>query len=213
MFIVEFKSIWYHTEVVMSDFKLTVEIRKPSYAQNKTVRNSIPGTLWNCIRNHVHKNGDFTCQICGYRGEEKLQAHEVWGYDEEKFLLILKDVQSLCKSCHDLKHIHHVTRRIEDSNMRGFVRQNLRKHFMKVNKCTEKDFRKHYRDQLAKNDTSPVNRSLEDLIEIRKLREREEFLKEQNWQFVIANNVPFAKEIKSKLNEKGLLYKAENNGL
>ncbi|ARI77842.1 HNH endonuclease [Halobacillus mangrovi] len=196
----------------MSDFKLTVEIRKPSYAQNKTVRNSIPRSLWNSVRNHVQENSDFTCQICGYRVEEKLQAHEVWEYDEENFLLILKDIQSLCKSCHDLKHIHHVTRRIEDSNTRGFVMQNLKKHFMRVNECTEKDFRKHYRNQLAKSNTSPINRSLEDLIEIRKLREKEEFLKEQNWQFVLAKNVPFAKEIESKLDEKGLLYKGQNNG-
>ncbi|SFG39134.1 hypothetical protein SAMN05216353_13936 [Halobacillus alkaliphilus] len=190
----------------MSDFKLTIEIRKPSYAQNKTVRDSIPRSLWNSIRNHVHEKNDFTCQICGCRDEEKLQAHEVWKYDEEEFLLILKDIQSLCKSCHDLKHIQHAALRINDRNKRNFVMQKLMKHFIKVNNCTEEDFRNHYRNQLAKSNPSPVNRSLEDLIEIRELRAREEFLKAQNWKFVIADNVPFANEIKSNLHQKGLLY-------
>ena len=190
----------------MANFKLAIEIRKPSYAQNKTVRNSIPRSLWNSVRNHVLEQSDFTCEVCGCRDEENLQAHEVWEYDEEEFLLILKDIQSLCKSCHDLKHIQHAALRINDRNKRNFVMQRLKKHFVRVNNCTEEDFRYHYRNQLAKSNPSPVNRSLEDLIEIRELREREEFLKEQNWKFVIAENVPFATEIRLNLHHHDLLY-------
>ncbi|MFZ0475249.1 MAG: hypothetical protein WAM18_07250, partial [Halobacillus sp.] len=121
----------------MANFKLTIEIRKPSYAQNKTVRNSIPRSLWNSVRNHVLEQSDFTCEVCGCRDEENLQAHEDWEYDEEEFLLILKDIQSLCKSCHDLKHIQHAALRIKDRKKRSFVMQRLKKHFVRVNNCTE----------------------------------------------------------------------------
>ncbi|MGP4068449.1 hypothetical protein [Halobacillus sp. B29] len=190
----------------MADFKLTIEIRKPSYAQNKTVRDSIPRALWTSVRNHVLEQSDFTCEVCGCRDEGNLQAHEVWEYDEEEFLLILNDIQSLCKSCHDLKHIQHAALRIKDRKKRNLVMQKLIKHFIKVNNCTEEDFRNHYRNQLAKNNPSPVTRSLEDLIEIKERRERVEFLKEQNWKFVIADHVPFANEIKSSLHYKDLLY-------
>ncbi|MGP4078196.1 hypothetical protein [Halobacillus sp. K22] len=195
----------------MQDFKLTIEIRKPSYAQNRTVRNSIPRSLWNSVRNHVHEKNDFTCQICGFRDEDKLQAHEVWEYDEGNFLLVLKDIQSLCKSCHDLKHIHHAVLRIKDRKKRDFVRQKLKKHFIRVNKCTENDFEKHYRNQLARSNEIPVNRSVEDLLETRKLRERNDFLNLQNWQFKIGKNVPFANEIKLNLNKKDLLYKEDSS--
>ncbi|RDY69007.1 hypothetical protein DXT76_17025 [Halobacillus trueperi] len=191
----------------MSDFRLTIEIRKPSYARNKTVRDSIPRSLWNSVRYHVLKKSDFKCQTCDFHDEKKLHAHEVWEYDEKKFLLILNDIQSLCRSCHDLKHIHHVGHRSKKNN---FVMRNLKKHFIKVNECTEKDFRRHYRNQLAKSTAEPVKRSVEDLIEVREIREREAFLKEQDWKFVIGRDVPLANEIESKLDKKGLLYVRES---
>ncbi|MBH0229108.1 hypothetical protein [Halobacillus yeomjeoni] len=190
----------------MSDLKLTIELGKPAYAQNKTVRNSIPRSLWNALRHHLLEKSDYKCQICGFAGGEKLQAHEVWEYDEEKFLLILKDVQSLCKSCHDLKHIRHVEHRIKDRQKRDFVMKNLMKHFMRVNGCTENEFRMHYRNQSAKNKASQVNRSLDDLIEKREDLKREAFLLDQDWRFVIAENLPYEEKIKSHLSKKGLLY-------
>lgn len=196
----------------MSDFRLTIEIRKPSYAQNKTVRDSIPRSLWNSVRYHVLKKSDFKCQTCDFHDEEKLHAHEVWEYDEEKFLLILKDIQSLCWSCHDLKHIHHVGHRTKAGKTSDFVMRNLKRHFIRVNDCTEKDFIRHYRNQLAKSTIEPVKRSMEDLIEWRDLREKEAFLMEQDWKFVIENNVPLAGKIESNLDEKGLLDKRDYKG-
>ncbi len=196
----------------MSDFKLTIEIRKPSYAQEKTVRNSIPPSLWKTVRTYVQEVNGYKCQICDTYAGESLHAHEVWDYDEEKFLLILKEVQALCRSCHDLKHIHHAALRSKNGTKKNRVMQKLRKHFMRVNKCTEDDFSTHYRNQLAKNDPRPVKRSLEDLIELRELREREEFLRGQEWKFVLEESIPYKQEIASVLNKKGLLYKEEKEG-
>ncbi|RWZ54588.1 hypothetical protein EQV77_13125 [Halobacillus fulvus] len=190
----------------MPNYKITIEIRKPSYAQNKTVRNSIPRSLWNAVRDHVQQKSDFTCEICGVHEETNLEAHEIWGYDEERFLLILEDVQALCKLCHDMKHIHHVVHRTKDRKKREFVMNRLKNHFVKVNGCTEKDFLQHYHNQVAKSDPTPVNRSLEDMIEIRERKEREAFLNRQEWKFVIGEGVPFSEEIESALEKKGLLW-------
>ncbi|MBX0358491.1 hypothetical protein [Halobacillus sp. Nhm2S1] len=195
----------------MSDLKLTIEIRKPSYAQHRTVRGSIPRTLWNRVRDHVLKENNDQCQICGRQDEKKLHAHEVWDYDEDKFLLILKEIQPLCRSCHDLKHIHHVGHRGNGNKTSNDVMRNLKKHFMKVNGCTEKDFVRHYRNQLAKSSLEPEKRSMEDLIELRNLREREEFLNEQDWKFVIGKGIPFTYEIEAQLLRKGLLYVGEEH--
>ncbi|WP_394217672.1 hypothetical protein [Halobacillus trueperi] len=193
----------------MSDFTLTIEIRKPSYAQNKTVRDSISRSLWNSVRHQVLKENDFQCLICGFHDEEKLHAHEVWEYDEDKFLLILKEIQPLCRSCHDLKHLHHVGHRMKDRKFSDFVMRRLKEHFMKVNECSENDFTRHYRNQLAKSHAEPVQRSLEDLIELRNMREKEAFLKEQDWKFVIGKDVPFANEMEADLDKKGLLYERD----
>ncbi|GEN52304.1 HNH endonuclease [Halobacillus faecis] len=195
----------------MSDLKLTIEIRKPSYAQYKTVRDSISRTLWNRVRDDVLKENNHQCQICGRQDEKKLHAHEVWDYDEDKFFLILKEIQSLCRSCHDLKHIHHVGHRGNGKKTSDYVMRNLKKHFMKVNGCTEKDFIRHYRNQLAKSSPDTEKRSMEDLIELRKRREREEFLNEQDWKFMIGKGIPFTNEIETQLLRKGLLYEGEDH--
>ncbi|MCA0970695.1 hypothetical protein LCM20_08855 [Halobacillus litoralis] len=171
----------------------------------KTVRDAIPRSLWNRVRGEVHLKSGGQCELCGTSGEEKLHAHEVWAYDEENFLLILTEIQSLCKACHDLKHFHHAVLRIKDRKRKERVMKKLKKHFMTVNDCTEKEFIRHYRNQLAKSGLDPAERSLEDLVDRREQLEREEFLMEQDWRFVIGEGIPFAEEIKLNLNGKGLL--------
>ncbi|WLR46468.1 hypothetical protein LC065_12895 [Halobacillus litoralis] len=90
--------------------------------------------------------------------------------------------------------------------------RNLKKHFKKVNGCTEKDFIRHYRNQLARSTTEPVKRSMEDFIEFRELREREAFLIAQEWKFVIGQHVPLADEMEAALDKIGLLYKKNDKG-
>ncbi|MBA2175992.1 hypothetical protein H0266_13935 [Halobacillus locisalis] len=183
----------------MDEFRLTIEIGKPSYAQYNTVREAIPRSLWNAVRNHVHERSGHMCEICGKHDPDNLHAHEVWDYDEEAFLLILKEIQSLCKSCHDLKHFHHAVLRIKDRKVRDRVMRKLKRHFMRVNDCTEKEFTRHYYNQLAKSEVEPDARSMEDLLEMNALRERQAFLMRQQWRFVVADQVPFADEIRSQL--------------
>lgn len=190
----------------MKEFILTIEIRKPSYAQNKTVRDSINRSLWDAVRNQVYENSGFACDICGNQDKEKLHAHEVWSFDEERFLLILEDVQSLCKNCHDLKHVQHAVLRLEDRERRELVMKKLKKHFMNVNDCTAKDFERHYLNKLERSEEYPVARTSEDLVEIGERRAREAFLNAQKWRFIISETIPFAKEIEADLDAKGLLF-------
>ncbi|TGB00740.1 hypothetical protein [Halobacillus salinus] len=186
--------------------KLTIEIRKPVYAQDRTVRDAIPRKLWNAVRQLVHEENGFQCEICGGGDETSLHAHEVWEYDEEQFVLILEEIQSLCKLCHDLKHFHHAVLRIQDRRVREFVMRKLKKHFMKVNECTEKEFQRHYLNQLAKSDESPAERSLEDMLERKEEMQREAFLLRQDWRFSVGDEVPYKEEIESSLADKGLLF-------
>lgn len=187
----------------MSDLKLTIQIKKPSYAQKKTVRNTIPRSLWDAVRSHVQEKNDYKCQICGYADAEKLQAHEVWGYDEEKFLLILEDVQALCRMCHDLKHYFHVALRIKDEDLRKRVMNDLRDHFMKVNNCNQDVLKEHLRERKFKQTSTFRNMSAD---EMEAHIEREKFLKEQDWKFVIREEIPLSNEIKSVLKKKNRLF-------
>lgn len=69
-----------------------------------------------------------------------MNLHEIWKYDDKKHIQKLEGFILLCRMCHHVKHI----------GMAGILASRgeldfheVIEHFCKVNKCTEKEFKKH----------------------------------------------------------------------
>jgi 5-methylcytosine-specific restriction endonuclease McrA len=124
---------------LIPNLKLTIQIRLPKYAQNKSLRAVVPGNLWDKIRKQVYEEANFQCSICGY-SEGALEAHEVWDFDEEKCLLILTDMKALCYLCHWTKHYYSTAYRSTE------LTKKLQQHFIKVNECSIETWKSHLRE-------------------------------------------------------------------
>ena len=86
---------------------------------------------WDIVRRDAYARAKGRCQICG-AFTTRLEAHEVWSYDEEKALQKLEDVVALCRNCHEVKHISR-------TQLIGRGREAM-EHFQKVNECSQMEF-------------------------------------------------------------------------
>ncbi len=124
--------------------KLTIELI-PSSVWSQNLRSILKPKVWAGLRKEVCRKYNYRCVICGSKG--KLQAHEVWEYDDKDHIQRLKDVIAVCSKCHLVKHIGFAgilgTKKKIDY-------ENLVKHFMKVNKCSHETFEKHLKEAIKK---------------------------------------------------------------
>lgn len=119
------------------EFKLRIElVPKTSWYNN--VRNEIPRRVWDKIRNDVSVSQEYKCGICG--AEERLNCHEIWEYDDIKYIQELKDFIALCNLCHHVKHIGYASILASQGKLNM---QEVEEHFMRVNECDLQTFRKH----------------------------------------------------------------------
>jgi hypothetical protein len=127
-----------------ASFRLTIElIPGPLWGRNLRSREGIGPWRWRKLRQSlINERGD-QCAIC--RSRKKPHGHEIWGFHEMKRVgtATLKGVEIICQNCHD---IHHWGRTKALINA-GFVdtkRHNeLKRHFRKVNRCTQREFDIH----------------------------------------------------------------------
>ncbi len=68
--------------------------------------------------------------ICGKAG--RLEAHEVWEYDDEKQIQKLADVIAVCPACHEVIHIGRTALVGREKEAQA--------HFMAVNGCTQSEY-------------------------------------------------------------------------
>jgi len=93
---------------------------------------------WDKLRNQVYYEAGHVCQICGAKG--KLNCHEVWEYDDKKFIQKLKGFIALCSICHNVKHFGF------SGILAAKVQLDLEviiNHFCKVNNVSRKVFSTH----------------------------------------------------------------------
>jgi len=95
---------------------------------------------WDVLRYECYKRASYRCSICG-ETDSGLDAHEEWDFDITSKTQILRDIVALCKACHRVKHINQSTRI-------GYE-ENAKRHFMRINKCDELLYAKHYLDSQA----------------------------------------------------------------
>lgn len=126
----------------MKNLKLAIELVPESCWYNN-LRNLFP-EKWKGIRRDILFKAMGKCQICG--GDEGLECHEIWEYDDKKHIQTLKGFIILCYWCHSIKHIGNAFMRMWYESRAEEIENKLIHHFMKVNKCRRGTFVVHLRE-------------------------------------------------------------------
>ncbi|MED3972280.1 hypothetical protein COM86_12590 [Priestia megaterium] len=126
-----------------SNFKLKVDW-KPAPFRGHSVKRNISQSLWSKIRKQILEERECKCRICGYEPDEAnlryLEMHEIERYDEDNLICTLEGIDLICKRCHAFHHLGFTFSRTTKEQFDELIQ-----HFIKVNDCTEEDFRNHFK--------------------------------------------------------------------
>lgn len=122
--------------------KLTIEL-VPKGAWNNNLRSYLTSPQWDKVRRKCYEEAGHVCEICGgvdagrlAKGHSPVDCHERWDFGNGTIKLI--GLIALCPSCHEVKHIGRA-----DAVGRG---AEALRHFMKINKVSEKVAREYIRE-------------------------------------------------------------------
>jgi hypothetical protein len=115
--------------------KLNIEL-VPSTSWYNNVRSHVTPLDWNLIRGNVYEEYNHRCGVCQAK-PKRLDAHEIWSYDDEKSTQTLVGMIALCQMCHHIKHIGYAEVLASQGKLNF---QNLISHYCKVNECSLEDF-------------------------------------------------------------------------
>lgn len=82
---------------------LSVEL-VPSTCWFSNVRSHVSSEDWDRLRRMTYARAGRLCEICCTGPGIRLDAHEVWHYDDENLVQKLTGMQALCIDCHRVKH-------------------------------------------------------------------------------------------------------------
>lgn len=126
----------------MSELKLSIEL-VPSSSWFNNVRAILTDKQWDIVRSQVSAQAYYICQICeGVGPKHPVECHEIWHYDDKKFIQKLEGMIALCPDCHMVKHIGYA-----QTQGRG---DRALKHFMKINGLKKKTAEKCVEEAFAK---------------------------------------------------------------
>lgn len=105
--------------------------------------------IWNAIRDYYSsidslESNWYMCLLC--EGDDKLETDEMWEYDDKtntQRFLGLCEVCTLCKTVTYFEYWCNTLEGQKRLNEQGLTKDELIKHFCKVNECTEQDFIAH----------------------------------------------------------------------
>ena len=117
--------------------ELTIEL-VPSTVWYESLYRLLEREVWNGIRNEIIAKNGRKCQICG-ETEGKMCLHEIWEYDDTRYVQKLQGFVLLCEMCHHVKHIG-LAGILADEGKLDY--DDVIEHFCRVNECTKKDFEK-----------------------------------------------------------------------
>lgn len=127
----------------MANLKLTIEL-VPSTSWYDNMRKVMSQSDWDVLRKKTYAEYGHKCGICGATG--RLNCHEVWEYDDQKQVQILKGFVALCDLCHHAKHIG-LAKILADEGKLSM--DDVAAHFCQVNRCDYPVFLCHERDAWA----------------------------------------------------------------
>lgn len=93
----------------------------------------LPKQEWDNLRRKVYRQARYRCQVCGKDG--RLNAHEVWQFNERTGFQFLMGFNCRCADCHGIAHLLNVRN--------DQISSRLAQHFMQVNKVGSEEFRSH----------------------------------------------------------------------
>lgn len=113
--------------------KLTIEL-VPATCWYSNVRDNVSKSTWDKLRKQTYKDANYTCEICGGKGEEwPVECHEIWEYNDEEHVQTLKGLIALCPNCHKVKHFGLTSSRSEQEMFKAMH------HLEKVNGFTSSE--------------------------------------------------------------------------
>jgi hypothetical protein len=123
--------------------ELTIDlVPESSWGQN--LRLLLGRTRWDKLRKQILGEQGNVCAVCG--AAEKLQCHEVWEFNDETGVQLLRGFQATCNLCHFASHFG-LAQRLADQGHLNL--DNVIEHFLKVNGVTMEQFRRHKTDAFA----------------------------------------------------------------
>ncbi len=117
------------------NFKLSIEL-VPETCWHNNLRSLLPKEKWGVLRKKVYADYKNRCGICGNTG--RLEAHEMWQYDDENHIQKLIGIIALCSLCHGVSHFGR-----SETVASPAWRERLIAHFMKINGATRGEFEAH----------------------------------------------------------------------
>ena len=106
----------------MKKYKLDFQL-VPDGCWYTNLRSALPKEAWDRLRRAAYARAGGRC---------RLEAHEVWGYDDEKHIQKLENVIAVCPACHAVIHIGRTALLGKEPEAQA--------HFMKVNGCTQSEY-------------------------------------------------------------------------
>lgn len=116
-----------HTE--KKSYKLNFQL-VPDGCWYTNLRSALPKEVWDRLRKAAYARAGGQCSVCGKAG--RLEAHEVWSYDDKTHVQKLEDIVALCPACHEVVHIGRTSLLGNEPRAQA--------HFMKVNGCSQNNY-------------------------------------------------------------------------
>lgn len=183
--------------VEFENFKLKMDIKPGAYHGN-TIRKNITQSLWKKIRSSVLEENNYACTICGYQPPveelKKLHVHEVEEYGEGELLCILKNLDLICINCHSWQHIGRTFSRLNNEQL-----NKLKLHFMKVNNCSEDDYKVYLREFKFRKREAALKAIKDEVKMLGKNTVLDNLV-----LYRIDGDIPFKEEVTKQLANKGL---------
>lgn len=111
------------------NYKLNFQL-VPDGCWYTNLRSALPREVWDRLRRAAYRRARNKCSICGAEG--RLEAHEVWEYDDKNHIQKLCDIIAVCPACHEVIHIGRTSLLGREAEAQA--------HFMKVNGATQSEY-------------------------------------------------------------------------
>ncbi len=82
--------------------KILIEL-VPKTCWFTNIRSQVSTTDWDLLRKEAYKKYNHQCSICKKKG--RMEAHEIWHYDDKNKIQKLFEIVSVCNQCHQLYHL------------------------------------------------------------------------------------------------------------